>query len=471
MWASKAWREPLPLRNPNEIGIRRPWSRRFGVDGFPPAGGLNKEGSPAEIGPEEFRHLENVRWYDPRLVSRGGQLALLGAGQTIGQCILGMIDVAESVNVLVGSDDFTPGSVEQRRIDRYAEDMSPVYLSPAMSPDDDTTDDWPQPLAVYNDTTRARHCFVNFAGKILSYNEQVKQLMKVNFPPLDTPQTLVAENTHFVLEVDMTAYPQVASFVWHYERDLDEASPTFNQLIAVLYMGTVGGQALVLRWDGRNLTQDTVVQLQATTQRVIVSTWGDDIVANINGPMYVRNYNREGLTIGNWDRTVPLSGSVGSFLPTAGRDAFGRPMFTGWGSHQLLYYDPTTNTMIGRALMNGAFGALYAADLEHFDGWLYYLWTETGHPSVPANLGRVDGSFSFTDVWRSFTAETTGWTERILTTGESLFLLLQCTQAPSGPLHPERGGLYQGRVPLDTAVFQEVNAYSLDVIPADMVAI
>lgn len=426
---------------------------------------------PGDIGVEEFRHLENVRWDDPRLVSRGGQQALLAGGQAIGECILGMVDVSESVAILVGSEDFEPQLASQRRIDRYSEDQTPTYLSPAMSPDDDTNDDWPQELAVYNNADKGRHCFINFAGKILSYNETTKRVMKVNFPPLDTPTSLVAENTHFVLEIDLGAYPQMASWTWHYELDKDEASPTFDKIIPVLYMGLVGGAAIVLRWDGRNLTQDTVNPLALSVERVIVGTWGNDITACIDGPLFVRNFNREGLTLGNWNITIPLDAGVASFHPTSNKDAFGRPFLTGWGSHQLLYYNPATKTMIGRAPTNPGAGnapALYAADSEVFDGFHYYLWTETGHPSVPANLGRVDGSFTFTDVWDSFDAEFTGWTERLLATGESLFALFQSKENPGAT---DRGGLYGMRTPATPGTMTEVVAYGLDEIPADMVAI
>lgn len=419
---------------------------------------------PGDIGVEEFRHLENVRWDDPRLVSRGGQQALLAAGQEIGECILGMVEVSESAAILVGSDDTVLGT-DARRIDRFSEDQTPNYLSPAMSPDDQISDDWPQLLGVMS-STLGRHCFINFAGKILSYNEETKRVMKVNFPPLDTPTSLVAQNTHFVLEIDLAPHPQMASWTWHYELDSDATSPTFDTTIPVLYMGFVGGLAIVLRWDGRNLTRDTVNPLAASVERVIVGTWGNDITACIDGPLFVRNFNREGTKVGNWNITIPLDVSVTAFHPTSNKDAFGRPFLTGWGSHQIVYLNPATKTMIGRSLV-GIGAPIYAADSEAFDGHHYYLWSDTGGPSNrPANLGRVDGSFVFTDLWDSFTCETAGWTQRLLATGESLFAIFV-----SNNVAADFGGLFQMRNPASPGGMTLVRSYGFISAPGDMVAI
>lgn len=455
----------MPIRNPQEQGIRRPWNRRFGLMGFPKSGGLNKQGRPSDPEANEYRELENMRWITNRIRERGGQTALLAA--PLGQCILGMAQVQDSINILIGSTDDTP-STSERRIDRYSEDTTPNYLEPTVSADDDIANDWPQLLGISLRQTMGRHCYVNFAGKLLSYNETTKRMMRVNFPPLDTPYDQVAVNTHLVLEFDLSAYPQIASMLWHYEPDDLADSPTFGTEIPVLYMSTVLG-GLILRWDGTNLTQDVSVPLGSGTQRLILSTWGKDICCTETGLVYVRNFRAAGSIVGQWNKTVPLSGAVVSFLPTCGRDFFGRPFFGGWGSDQLIYYDPVSNTMLGhKPEAAGPRPCAYVADLAMHQGVACYLWTEGGVPSPQAWIGTVDANMLFDDTVVIFVCEDTGWTGRLLSSENQLFVTVHCTSVSGG----EFGHLMQIDGPVDhAAVPEELHTFDPQQVPADMALI
>jgi hypothetical protein len=103
----------VPLRSPNEKGIRREWFRRFSIGEFPPPGGVNKQGDAAGIAPNEQRNVENGRYRENGIINRGGQTKWSGTpftGKVNGIVGFGAADGAP--NPRNSSDTMAPDTVD-----------------------------------------------------------------------------------------------------------------------------------------------------------------------------------------------------------------------------------------------------------------------------------------------------------------------------------------------------------------------
>ena len=399
-------------RSPQEIGVTRSWTRRHGVNEFPQAGGVDKQGRPGDVSEYDFRHLENVRWEDPRLVARGGQTALLAPGSEMDGCIMGLAEVSESLALYVGSesDDNTDG---EQRLDRYYADGTPHCLSPAIAPGESL----PQLVQVWGDTTKPRRNILTFADKLLSYSADDGKVYHVNIPSRGTPIDEIAANT---INVQLFELAEMSSWVYKYERDTNADHSSFGELIPVLYMGTVT-TGEVYRWDGSNLTLDTPAPLGGTG-RIILAVWLGDIVACRTQYVVARNF-------GPWDRIITLDAAITNFKPSCGREYAASVFFGGEdpaGPATIIYYDAGSASMLLNVIAAPSFGRV-VQDMDVFQDKLFFCWTETGNPSNYGWIGTVDATFTFTDNVYQLVAELNGWFGAMLSTGDDLWITVNST--------------------------------------------
>lgn len=396
----------MPLRNPQEIGVRQTWSRRYGVNEFPRAGGMARQGRQGDVPADDFWLLENARWNDPRLKGRGGQVQ---TAEAVDGCILGLFEVEDTLAILVGS-----GGSE--RLDRYKAEQSPEYLEPTIAED--------EPLP----SLGARRNIINFDGKILELSADPADptaliCYQVNFPAPITPADQVAALTKASRLFDLPE--AMNTWVWKFELDTQTDSPTYQRPIPILYLGALLS-GLVYRWDGQHLTQDTPASLGPGA--VVLAVFLNDIVACGEGWIKRRNYSP--LT---WDSSSYVIVGSTAFVPQAGAEYAGRFFFAGSdaslvfpaGPGCILYLDPATNTVLTHVPIDNSpdlFPGFVCSDLAVFQGLLHFCWSGTGHVSNPGFIGTVDPALVWTDVVYTFTDEAVGLFGAMLSTAGNLYV-------------------------------------------------
>ncbi len=439
----------MPIRNPQEIGVRRQWHRRYGTNGFPAAGGMNRQGRPGDVAEHDFWLLENARWDDPRMRGRGGQSKATTVA--VDGCILGLIDIEESTAILV-----SPGA----NVDRYQGDQNPDYLEAVLP-----GSIGPDQGVPFGDPTSARRNIISFGGtKILFFSDNAgnPKVYEITFPPKNTPPDKITELTLISQVFDI---PEVSSWVWKYEIDGNANSPTYQTPIPALYIGTTS-TGEVYRWDGINLTLDTPASLGAG--RVILCVYQNDIIAF--GTDWATKRNYAGVSgAAPWDINYTLP--AGTFEPSCAMEFAGTWFMGGLDTTTpanpavILYLDVGTGNILKHQPVSPrpANGSA-VVDLEVHDDYLVYAWTEMGVPSKLGYLGRIDASITFDDDWREFNCETDGVFGCLLSTGRQLFVTVFTDELQTGN---DRATLWMLTGASWTLIFEYVDPTP----PADMVAL
>lgn len=377
----------MPKRNPQERGVARPFHRRHGHMGFPPAGGSNPAGQPGDLQPHEYRYLENARYYGPnRIGERPGQTRV--TTEAMDGCPVGLIDVEGGSAFLLGSTQF------EERLDRYYPEQTPDYQTPLLA------DDQPLPhvACASRQPTMPRRCFLAFGEKRLYFNNGNGKCYELVIPKTPTDPSALLELVKGIEVFDFATYSSGIVVEDVFERGTAEA-----RVAPVAYLGTIDGK--VYRWDTESLTEEAT-GLGGGTERLVMGLYQGEVYAWATDVLYRRNG-------GAWDISFPtLPGGMASFRASAmlqygdmlvslGLDETIAPQdVTGPG--KILGFDGTTHTLL-HTIPSQSPGFFFAAnlvgDLAIFQGGLYYGWG--GNTTLGgAWCGRTFDLVSFADDFR-----------------------------------------------------------------------
>jgi hypothetical protein len=349
---------------------------RKGVEQFPRLRGINRATDAGSIPPNQHYNLENVNLFRDQIESRVGQSA--SVMQTMSGCVLGIIDVADSVKSIV-----IRTGVGSPALFYYDQDATPNAIKL-------NTDINCQTISV-TPSTLARTALISFQDKLLLSG--TTDLQELNIP---TGTTLQAGDATAIIKA--VSYQKgvngISNAVVNLEADVNQNSA------GVMYMGaTTGG--VVRRFDGVSLTNDSG---NLGAGRQIVGLFNGDIV--VCGTQYLKQ--RLG---GSWTNfAIP---TLTGFIPTCAAQYGNKIYFGGYdpnialvqsvsGPAKIISFDGTT-VLVARDPVDGTgWHGDWIDDLAIFDldGKLYYGWDASG--DGVSYLGTYDGT-TWTDVVATFT--------------------------------------------------------------------
>lgn len=333
-----------------------PFQFRPGINGFPRWRGVNKQGRPSSIQPNELRDGINLRFSGDDIVNRGGQSQL--SANTVTGCVFGIHENPsqwQSVKFYAASDEPTTVS--------YSQEDDPVVQT--------ITDTCP---------SSARNLgYVAFNG-LLHYASGLT-LYKVEPIPVlpGQDQSDVGGLTRAVKLATLADSANTSAVM----------PPTLDDDDNIFIGSTTNGE--VYRWDGTSIIEDTGTALGASPQVLVV--YHEDLF--VFGNHYANK------RAGGAYTSVSMPGGLTSFRPfdaviykdvlyIAGYDRVSGTEF----NPKILSYN---GTALAVARSPSATGTVGEADegvrsLAVFNGFLFYGWRDPGSGSGLGKIGRFDGS-------------------------------------------------------------------------------
>lgn len=411
----------MPYRNPNEKGIRREWSRRYGYGEFPPAGGMRKEGSRGSIPAHEHRHLENIVYRDPDIESRGGQSKLFTAG--LEGCILGIFEVRAATGVWVivqGAGGSGP------KLLRYDPDIPTPQVFELVN-NQQTTVQIPDLL----DVTLPRHSFVvdEIARKLYVWcttGQAGGGLYEVVMPEDGTSLA----NTKLVRVIPEGTgigaghIPGFSSAVVAPEMVANDVGSLRDENVrGAIYIGAVSG-GIVRRWDGFTLTADSP---SIGTNRHIMFAFNNTIWAASTGALHRRD------SAGVWTSIALPGGLTAPYKPRSAT-IYGNAAYifgddaAATDKAVILKLSPSSVLTLERRIAAGG-GSISEVGMEIIEhlGILHYTWRrKLGTPFI--FIGTFDGTTYNDTAFSIQGAEpSSGYIFRMVSAGDALFSLANYT--------------------------------------------
>lgn len=366
----------MPFRNPQEKGLRQEWSRRYGVNGFPECGGLNKEGDPSTILPHELWTALNCRYSDGYPVCRGGQETVSDA---LAGCIVGITDV----------EDVSAFLLSMKRLDRYNPDAPTPYVR---------IDDGSYPIHLTLTSTSGqdapRHNIFRMGDRIMAFASD-NYVYDVVLPPVGASPQLTKYTRQALVPNFVNAV--VRREVLPSKPNFDGSDPAI-EIGDVAYIGGIEGTAAV--YNGTTTKQETGVG----AGRILTAIYHEDIYGCGDVTLYRRTPETPTTPV-HWDSAASFPGGLSNFfvtdaieyknklyisaealgLPDAG---FGFPALAAifvfdisTGVVTIAHQPLTANTNLDVALSIGA--------MEVYNGRLCYMWVN-GFNDIW--IGTYDGS-------------------------------------------------------------------------------
>lgn len=310
---------------------------------------------------------------------RGGQTKATTVA--VDGCILGIIDIEESLSILVSS------SQTEFILGRYNASQSPTFLNPSV------------PGTILprqkNYPGGGGVSILTLGGeRVIFYSSAQGKVFEVTYPPKNTPPDQVVERT--LINPLFAPVSAMASWVWKYEIDADPSSATYQRPVPILYL--LCADFHVYRWDGVNLRRDTPTAL---TNAAVLCVWRNDLVAFGTGVATKRNY-ASSTSAAPWDVTYALPIA---FEPKCAMEFAGTWFAGGIDSGApttpgvLLYLNLGSGTVLSRyPVASGNIADAVGAIAVHRETLLYSFSRFDG-PSQPAHIGSVTTSLVFDDGW------------------------------------------------------------------------
>lgn len=409
----------MPYRSQAEKGIRREWSRRYGYQGFPAAGGMRKQGSRVSGLPSQAEHLENIRYDYPDKVCRGGQSRLYADGSAMQSggtgCILGIFEVAGATGIWIEGEDLGANPTTLR--------YDPDVGSPQVS----------QLIAAHLqdpslDPSLPRHTFVADEAnrRLYAYGATAQDgspggLFEIVMP--EDGQSIANTKIKLLLPSvagltgAKTGLPTFSSAV--VVSEMAAAAPTGlgtttpqlddSNIRGVMYVGSVAdgtvGDGKVRRYDGVTLTEDSPAFATGAFHRQIVFAFAETVWCA--GPDYLRRRD----AAGSWSSISMPVGLVSVFTPM-GAAEYGDALyiigtedtFAASKAVILKLVSPSTLTISRRPDSGGTRPSHRGFDIVRAnDGFLYFGWQGDVSPTQHAAIiGSYDGSAFIDDLYEFF---------------------------------------------------------------------
>jgi len=391
----------VAYRNPQQKGIRREWSRRYGYGGFPMAGGINKQSSRGTVAPNQFRHLENVSYLDPELQSRGGQEKVYAAAQT--GCVMGIFEVSGAAGIWIQhlfTNYFEP--------DRPAPRVS-ILINPGVG---DYALQIPVPPTDQDAyETRPRRAFVidQIARRLYGFGS-LGELFEIVMPEDGTSLA----NTKLKLVLEGSGAPVYSSGAYLEEMTPDPAAgfDLSDDLIrGALYFGAISS-GIIKRWDGVTLTDDSGGALAGSSERQIVFRY--------QGKIWVASTDYLSRRDGPGSYTaLALPGSLATpWRPSAAVEYGNSAYIIGQDATEAVILKLTAPSTVIEDHRIGP-PSDYGQDIVDHLGVLHYGWR--GDAFNTARIGTFDGT-TYTDaVYFVKSGETFADVNAMLSSGDALY--------------------------------------------------
>lgn len=377
----------MPLRNPQEVGTRRQFSRRFGISGFPAPGGARKQGSAASVPPFMFRVAENVGYAGDKVVPRGGQ-DKLNAG-SFNSPVRGIHDTREGDLPEISRPQLAFTAIDARV---YFFDVPGDELSFAEVPS--------------TGLSYAAHAFGDEVYLCVSVAGTSSVTVWVVPPGGRGVRALFTIQVASATPVGNTDY--LATYrdaIW----------------LAMLFDKSAGNDEIrVYSWDGQAATLDHQHDTGAAGlfYAPVMAQYREDLFLGLVGGAAGPNVIKRRTVDGAWS-TLAMPGGITQFsvrsmrvfkdkLYIAGDN--GNPNEDGASSAYVLVWDGAAVTVARGPIAHGGLASNKCYALEVLDGKLYYLHehgpADFTHASDVTIVGSYDGSV-WTDALKNLTTQFT----------------------------------------------------------------
>jgi hypothetical protein len=360
----------MGLRDPRELGIRRPARRRNGVDGFGPWGGMVLNGDPASQPPNRPRHLENFRIVGGNYRPRPGVTPFnIDPLQAADAKITSLVDFQVNQKKLYMSMDGCPGiSTTIGSSVNWADTEDSVFLTPG----------------IYYSSSVNLASLAVFDGRVYFGVDSVLKAFTLIQPPY-------GDSTLNVSGVEQSEV--INTFVGYTVSFLEAFD---GKLFIGLYSGAPGTSKIAV-WDG------------LTIHDGLLGTTADN--TGINKPTWMTRW-RDKLVIGNDTQDILIRdpGDVPGTYATVAIAAWHTYQMTSYRDN--LYLVGGGNTLKkydGAAITNHVIANAEIVSLSQpgsVFGNMYY-----GYRAPPANaptrgrIGKLDSAGTFTDAWKIFSVD------------------------------------------------------------------